>query len=55
MLVDLGRNDLGRVCVPGTVEVVEFMKVRRYSHVMHLESTVSGDPRGRPDAHWRRP
>ena len=33
MLVDLGRNDLGRVCVPGSVEVVEFMKVRRYSHV----------------------
>lgn len=42
MLVDLGRNDLGRVCVPGTVEVVEFMTVRRYSHVMHLESTVTG-------------
>ena len=42
MLVDLGRNDLGRVCVPGTVEVVEFMKVRRYSHVMHLEAAVSG-------------
>lgn len=42
MLVDLGRNDLGRVCEPGTVEVVEFMKVRRYSHVMHLEAAVSG-------------
>ena len=42
MLVDLGRNDLGRVCGPGTVEVVEFMEVRRYSHVMHLESTVVG-------------
>ena len=42
MLVDLGRNDLGRVCVPGTVEVVEFMKVRRYSHVMHLEAAVVG-------------
>ena len=42
MLVDLGRNDLGRVCVPGTVEVVDFMTVRRYSHVMHLESTVTG-------------
>ena len=42
MLVDLGRNDLGRVCRPGTVEVVEFMKVRRYSHVMHLEAAVSG-------------
>nr|WP_202897646.1 anthranilate synthase component I [Actinopolymorpha pittospori] len=42
MLVDLGRNDLGRVCAPGTVEVVDFMTVRRYSHVMHLESTVVG-------------
>lgn len=43
MLVDLGRNDLGRVCRPGSVEVVDFMSVRRYSHVMHLESTVVGD------------
>ncbi|SDT02836.1 anthranilate synthase component I [Actinopolymorpha singaporensis] len=42
MLVDLGRNDLGRVCAPGSVEVVDFMTVRRYSHVMHLESTVVG-------------
>ncbi len=42
MLVDLGRNDLGRVCSPGSVEVVDFMSVRRYSHVMHLESTVVG-------------
>ena len=42
MLVDLGRNDLGRVCTPGSVEVVDFMSVRRYSHVMHLESTVVG-------------
>ena len=42
MLVDLGRNDLGRVCQPGTVAVVEFMEVRRYSHIMHLESTVTG-------------
>ncbi|HWJ52804.1 MAG TPA: chorismate-binding protein, partial [Propionibacteriaceae bacterium] len=33
---------LGRVCRPGTVEVVEFMDVRRYSHIMHLESTVTG-------------
>jgi anthranilate synthase component 1 len=43
MLVDLGRNDLQRVCEPGTVDVVEFMNVRRYSHVTHLESTVVGD------------
>ncbi|GAA1742130.1 anthranilate synthase component 1 [Dietzia kunjamensis subsp. schimae] len=42
MLVDLGRNDLGRVCVPGTVEVTEFRQVERYSHVMHLVSTVTG-------------
>ncbi len=42
MLVDLGRNDLGRVCKPGSVTVVEFMKVRRYSHVMHLEASVTG-------------
>lgn len=42
MLVDLGRNDLGRVCEPGSVEVVEFAQVRRYSHIMHLESTVTG-------------
>lgn len=42
MLVDLGRNDLGRVCRPGTVSVLEFMKVRRYSHVMHLEAAVTG-------------
>lgn len=42
MLVDLGRNDLGRVCLPGKVEVSEFMKVERYSHVMHLVSEVKG-------------
>ncbi len=42
MLVDLGRNDVGRVSEPGTVEVTEFADVRRYSHIMHLESTVVG-------------
>ncbi|MCU0266896.1 MAG: anthranilate synthase component I, partial [Actinomycetia bacterium] len=42
MLVDLGRNDLGRVCDPGTVEVVDFMSVERFSHVMHIVSTVVG-------------
>ncbi|MFV2022113.1 anthranilate synthase component I [Micromonospora sp. LOL_023] len=43
MLVDLGRNDLGRVCRPGTVEVPEFATVERYSHVMHIVSTVVGE------------
>ncbi len=43
MLVDLGRNDLGRVCAPGSVEVIEFMHVERYSHIMHIVSTVVGD------------
>ena len=42
MLVDLGRNDLGRVSQPGSVTVDEFMQVRRYSHIMHLEAAVSG-------------
>jgi anthranilate synthase component 1 len=42
MLVDLGRNDLGRVCRPGTVKVVDFFTIERYSHVMHIVSTVTG-------------
>ena len=42
MLVDLGRNDLGRVCVPGTVRVDDYSHIERYSHVMHLVSTVTG-------------
>ncbi|GAB3598803.1 anthranilate synthase component I [Angustibacter peucedani] len=42
MLVDLARNDLARVCDAGTVEVLDFMQVERYSHVMHLVSTVVG-------------
>jgi anthranilate synthase component 1 len=42
MLVDLARNDLGRVSVPGTVEVADFMRIERYSHVMHMVSTVGG-------------
>ncbi|HEU0101781.1 MAG TPA: anthranilate synthase component I [Mycobacteriales bacterium] len=43
MLVDLARNDLGRVCRPGTVDIADFMRVERYSHVMHLVSTVFGE------------
>ncbi len=42
MLVDLGRNDIGRVSVPGTVEVTQLMDVERFSHVMHLVSHVEG-------------
>ena len=42
MLVDLGRNDLGRVCVQGSVAVDEWFTVERYSHVMHLVSNVRG-------------
>jgi anthranilate synthase component 1 len=42
MLVDLGRNDLSRVCVPGTVKVERFMDPERYSHVTHLVSEVAG-------------
>ncbi|MFT4030528.1 MAG: anthranilate synthase component I [Protaetiibacter sp.] len=45
MLVDLARNDLSKVCVPGTVEVTEFMQVERFSHIMHLVSSVEGDLR----------
>ena len=42
MLVDLGRNDLGRVCQPGSVQVQELMVIERYSHVMHIVSQVEG-------------
>ena len=42
MLVDLARNDLGRICCPGTVKVTNFMKVEKFSHVMHLVSEVEG-------------
>ena len=45
MLVDLGRNDVGRVARPGTVKVDRLMEVERYSHVMHISSTVSGELR----------
>jgi anthranilate synthase component 1 len=43
MLVDLGRNDVGRICTPGSVEVIDFMHIERYSHVMHIVSTVIGE------------
>jgi anthranilate synthase component 1 len=42
MLVDLGRNDLGRVCKPGTIQVGEIAQVIRYSHVMHLATEITG-------------
>ena len=42
MLIDLGRNDIGRVCEPGTVRVTEQMAIERYSHVMHIVSNVVG-------------
>ena len=45
MLVDLGRNDVGRVSAPGTVRVTQFMDVERYSHVMHLVSHITGQLR----------
>ena len=45
MLLDLGRNDIGRVSVPGTVEVTQYMDVERFSHVMHLVSHVEGQLR----------
>jgi anthranilate synthase component I len=45
MLVDLGRNDLGRVSEVGSVELASFMEVERYSHVMHIVSTVEGNLR----------
>jgi anthranilate synthase component 1 len=43
MLVDLGRNDLSRVCVPGTVKVERFLEPERFSHVTHLVSEVAGE------------
>ena len=45
MLVDLARNDLLKVCTPGTVAVTEFMQVERFSHIMHLVSSVEGNLR----------
>ncbi|MGM7667223.1 anthranilate synthase component I [Microbacterium sp. A93] len=50
MLVDLSRNDLSKVCVPGSVSVTQFMEVERFSHIMHLVSHVEGrlEPGQRP-------
>ena len=50
MLVDLGRNDLGRVCVTGSVNVSELMVIERYSHVMHIVSNVQGELKESRDA-----
>ena len=50
MLIDLARNDLGRVCNYGSVELTDMMQVERYSHVMHIVSQVEGDLRADMDA-----
>lgn len=50
MLVDLARNDVSKVCAPGTVEVTEFMQIERFSHIMHLVSSVEGDLRADSNA-----
>jgi anthranilate synthase component 1 len=50
MLVDLGRNDLARVCVPGTVKVERFLEVERFSHITHLVSEVAGELQPRVSA-----
>ena len=42
MLVDLARNDIGRVCQYGSVQAVDFMSIEKYSHVMHIVSQVGG-------------
>lgn len=50
MLVDLARNDLSRVCTPGSVDVTQFMEIEKFSHIMHLVSTVEGHVREAVDA-----
>ncbi len=50
MLVDLGRNDIGRVAAPGTVRVENFMHIEKFSHVMHIVSDVIGEANGTDDA-----
>ena len=49
MLVDLGRNDIGKISKPGTVHVEKYMEIQRFSHVMHIGSTVSGEIRPEKD------
>jgi len=51
MLIDLGRNDLGRVAKPGTVQVTDTMVIERYSHVMHLVSNITCDMKKGTDAY----
>ena len=51
MLVDLARNDIGRVCDFGSVKVDEFMIIERYSHVMHIVSNVTGNLQGERNAY----
>jgi len=50
MLLDLGRNDLGKVCDPGSIEIEQAMEIERYSHVMHIGSLISGHLRQDLDA-----
>jgi anthranilate synthase component 1 len=50
MLVDLGRNDLGRIATPGSVEVDSFMQIERFSHVMHMTSSISATLRSGLDS-----
>ena len=50
MLVDLGRNDIGKVSEFGSVKVEKYMEIERFSHVMHIGSTVRGEIRGDMDA-----
>ena len=45
MLIDLGRNDVGRVATPGSVELTDKMVIEKYSHVMHIVSNVTGESR----------
>ena len=54
MLVDLGRNDVGRVAAPGSVRVEDLMVIERYSHVMHIVSQVRGQAGARGTTRWTR-